>query len=257
MVSLKHRALGSDLSSFLNADPDSRLPLELDPTRRTASYDNEYSTRPMSTLSSRLPTAEKIDVGTEIVNCITHWFPKDDSSEHVHNVPVAVVSNNDCTVAILDLATSKTIQTLTLPDLVNRAAISPDGELLVAICDDPFLYVHKRRQKVVDREWSESKAALVYEWVPAGRIQLEGQRQADKTQMRGSFALSFSKSGQYLAVATQYGVISIFETEGLTETQSLRVAFTTSRPNRQTGAVRAMQFCPGPYDLLVGTRLLF
>jgi WD40 repeat protein len=69
--------------------------------------------------------------------------------------------------------------------------------------------------------------------------------------MRGSFALSFSRSGKYLAVATQYGIISIFDAECLTETHSLMVSFTTSRPGRQAGAVRAMEFSPGPFDLLV------
>jgi WD40 repeat protein len=129
---------------------------------------------------------------------------------------------------------------------------------LVAICDDPFLYIHTRRKKKIERERFESEASQVYEWAPAGRIQLESQRQADNSQMRGSFALSFSKSGQYLAVATQYGIISVFDTQSLTEGGSLMVWFTTSRPSRQTGAIRAIEFCPGPYDLLVSavSRLL-
>ncbi|KAJ5051976.1 uncharacterized protein L3040_001737 [Drepanopeziza brunnea f. sp. 'multigermtubi'] len=252
-ISLKHRALGSDLSSFLNADPDSRLPLDLDPTRRSSLQESEHSTGLRDNWESRRSTAEKIDVGTEIVNCITLWFPTEDLSERTHKFPVAVVSNNDRTVSILDLATSKPIQRFKLPDCVNRSAISPDGELLVAICDDPFLYIHTRRQKRIERERFESEASQVYEWAPAGRIQLESQRQADNSQMRGSFALSFSRSGQYLAVATQYGIISVFDTQSLTEGESLMVWFTTSRPGRQPGAVRAMEFCPGPYDLLAWT----
>lgn len=91
-----------------------------------------------------------------------------------------------------------------------------------------------------------------YEWVFSTRIQLEGQRSSDKTAMRGSFAACFSHSGRYLAVATQYGVISIFLTELLTndDIDPLVISFTTSRPNVEPGAVRAMEFSPDSFDLL-------
>lgn len=73
--------------------------------------------------------------------------------------------------------------------------------------------------------------------------------------MRGSFAACFSNSGKYLAVATQYGVISVFLTEGLTKDDAdpLEVSFTTSRPNVESGAVRAMEFSPNNFDLLAWT----
>ncbi|CAL3969968.1 unnamed protein product [Diplocarpon coronariae] len=252
-ISLKQRSIGSELSSSLSADPDSRLPLDLDPTRRLYPREQNSSTRLRENWNSTRPFAEIDKIGSEIVNCVTLWFPSGDVSERAYKSAVAVVSNNDCSVSILDLATSDILHKLTLPDFVNRSAISPDGELLVSICDDPFLYVHKRIQKVINAENFESIPNPVYEWVMAGRIQLESQRQADKSQMRGSFALCFSNSGKYLAVATQYGVISVFDAECLTDPQSLIVSFTTSRPSRQPGAVRAMDFSPGPYDLLAWT----
>ncbi len=248
-ISLRQRSTSPDLASFLEADPDSRLPLDLDPTRR--STPQEYTARPRDNWRSTRSTAESTKIGTEIVNCITIWSPKDDPIDGAHRAPVAVVSNNDCSVSILDLATSNVLETLTLPDFVNRSAISPNGELLVAICDDPFLYVYKRKRKAMEIEHFRSKPTPIYEWAKVGRIQLESQRQADRTQMRGSFTLSFSLSGKYLAVATQYGIISVFNIECLTETQSLMVSFTSSRPGVQAGAVRAMEFSPGPYDLLV------
>ncbi|KAI9645666.1 hypothetical protein NHQ30_006408 [Ciborinia camelliae] len=60
---------------------------------------------------------------------------------------------------------------------------------------------------------------------------------------------------RYLAVATQYGVISIFMTELLTnhDVDPLVVTFTTSRPNSESGAVRAMEFSPNSFDLLAWT----
>ncbi|KAH6716759.1 hypothetical protein BKA61DRAFT_630884 [Leptodontidium sp. MPI-SDFR-AT-0119] len=251
-ISLKDRSIAFDTSSFLDADPDSRLPLDLDPTRRSSNIGEMIDA--YRRIRGRTTTTHCEKIGAEIVNCITLWSPREDLSERVYKVPVAVVSNNDCTVSILNVATSDTLETLKLPDFVNRSAISPDGELLVAICDDPFLYIHKRMPKAESRrEWFENKRSTVYEWALAGRIQLESQRQADRSQMRGSFALSFSRSGKYLAVATQYGIISIFDAECLTETHSLMVSFTTSRPGRQAGAVRAMEFSPGPFDLLAWT----
>lgn len=86
------------------------------------------------------------------------------------------------------------------------------------------------------------------------RIQLDGQSQADTTTMKGSFAVCFSQSGKYLAVATQYGVISVFDVETITQedTEPLAV-FTSSRPGHQSGAVREMEFSPGPFDLLSWT----
>lgn len=131
--------------------------------------------------------------------------------------------------------------------------ISPDGDILVAVLDDPFLYVHVRKQS------SDPSPGLFntkdsYKWAPSCRIQMEGQTQAEKSDMTGSFALSFSSSGKYLAVASQFGIISVFETAALTKEDSEPVAiFTSSRPNRPTGAVRSMAFAPGPVDLLAWT----
>lgn len=75
----------------------------------------------------------------------------------------------------------------------------------------------------------------------------------NKSAMRGSFAACFSKSGKWLAVATQYGLISVFETEKLPDPSALMVVFTSSRPGGESGAIRAMEFSPGPYDLLAWT----
>lgn len=227
--------------------PDARLPLDLDPSRR--SMPRATPSRSHGAQSSRYPLhASTKKIGKEIVNCITLWFPTESTSDTTYNTPVAVVSNNDCTVHILDLEDdSEKLEELTFPDCVNRSVMSVDGKLLVTICDDPFLYIHCRTKK-------EDSQKGQYEWSPWGRIQLAGQRQSDKSNMRGSFAASFSKSGKYLAVATQYGLISVFETEFLTdESVDPLVIFPTSRPNREHGAVRAMEFGPEPFDLLAWT----
>lgn len=239
-------------------DPDERLPLDLDPASRSILREalSNSDILQASSRRSRGPlSAKTAKIGKEIVNCIELWSPSPSSSEKAYKIPVAVVSNNDHNVFIVDIAESEVLEELNLPDCVNRSVMSPDGELLVTICDDPFLYVHERRKKVATRDEVETK--LGYEWALRGRVQLTGQRQADRGDMRGSFASSFSASGKYLAVATQYGVISIFETATIAkeDESSLLAVFTSSRPGIEAGhgAVRAIQFSPGPFDLLAWT----
>lgn len=239
-------------NSNLDADPDARLPLDLGPIRRSITRDTAPYLRRLRNRRYPLLASEK-KIGTELVNCTTIWSPTEMTSERTYKKPVAVVANNDCSVSILDLENdSEVLDKLTFPDFVNRSAMSPDGETLITICDDPFLYVHQRRQKSGLKGRLDSNEG--YEWVEWGRIQLTGQRQADKSNMRGSFAASFSKSGKYLAVATQYGMISVFDTEDLTQDGAEPlVIFTSSRPGRECGAIRAMEFSPEPFDLLAWT----
>lgn len=57
-------------------------------------------------------------------------------------------------------------------------------------------------------------------------------------------------------MGTQYGTISIFNVDALTQVPDvdpLLTYFTTSRPNAEHGAVRDMAFSPGPSDLLAWT----
>lgn len=256
-ISLSDKKTDFDFS--LPSDPDSRLPLDLDPFRRSSPRDTPSTSRRSHGLSYPL-SAQVKRIGTEadekddaINNCITLWFPHNTLTEGIYTTPVAVVANNDKSVYILSLPESEILEKLTYPDCVNRAVMSPDGDLLVAVLDDPFLYVHQRKP-MVSTYGGLHHSKQGYEWVGMCRIQLEGQSQADKTTMKGSFALTFSKSGKYLAVATQYGIISVFDVETFTQDNTEPLAiFTSSRPGRQTGAIREMEFSPGPFDLLAWT----
>ncbi|KAF7901421.1 hypothetical protein EAF00_003642 [Botryotinia globosa] len=237
----------------LSADADARLPLILQPSARSTQREATDNSRRSSPDATTPHVSKKI--GSDVVNCITLWFPSESSLPMGYKEPVAVTALNDSSVAILNLHVSEMVDTLTYPDYVNRAVISPQGNILIAICDDPFLYVHERQLKQVSKGNFTSHLKEEFEWVFSGRIQLEGQRPSDKSAMRGSFAACFSNSGKYLAVATQYGVISIFLTEELTKDDAdpLEVSFTTSRPNVESGAVRAMEFSPNNFDLLAWT----
>ncbi|KAI5865085.1 hypothetical protein GGS23DRAFT_594639 [Durotheca rogersii] len=193
-------------------------------------------------------------VGSERVNCITIWHPpqgKRDPAQYSSS-PLAILANNDRTVTIVGLHDpGKRLDRLQYPDCVNRSVLSPDGTLLIAICDDPFLYVDVRRPVTKHQGDSSEK----FEWVLLPRIRLKGQWYEDATDCRGSFAACFSPSGRYLAVGTQYGTISVFDANALKDPDSdaLVAYFNSDRSPGEFGAVRDMAFSPGPFDLLAWT----
>lgn len=199
-------------------------------------------------------TAKSMKLAKERVNCITLWFPPPTGQGlpvdgRAYTEPVAVLANNDRTVTLVSLVDfeqkelTEPLDIVRYPDFVNRAIISPDGQLLVAILDDPYLYVHQR------------VGSSPGKWELRQRILLKSQKKDDKTDSRGSFAASFSTSGGYLAIGTQHGTISIFNATQLTDetVDPLITTFQSSRPNSGPGAIRDMAFCPGPYDLLAWT----
>lgn len=231
---------------------DSRLPLNLESLRRSIDWSNLHQPATPDTKERSFVRTKKI--GGEIVNCVTFWFPPPNPSAELYDAPVVVLANNDHTITVADLQTSDELQTIKFDDCINRAVISPDGKLLIAIGDDPFMYVYLRDLATPRGQFSTS-SNIKSEWKQAHKIQLIGQTHSDKADTRGSFAAGFSKSGKYLAVGTQYGIISIFDTTKLADPEAdpLITAFTTSRPNSKRGAVRDIEFSPEPYDLLTWT----
>ena len=203
--------------------------------------------------SNKTWSASNHKFGIERVNCITIWQtpkpPMNPAGPGHYPYPVAVLANNDKTVTIVGLHDRDAIDQLDYPDCVNRAVISPDGTMLAAICDDPFLYVHVRRPLI------KAKGNEQFEWTLKSKIHLKGQQSRDTSDCRGSFAAAFSPSGRYLAVGTQYGTICIFDVAALRDPRAepLVTHFNSSRAPRESGAVRDMAFSPGPYDLLAWT----
>ncbi|KAK7743207.1 hypothetical protein SLS53_004292 [Cytospora paraplurivora] len=238
--------------------PDERLQLGMDPPSNNDSDDSMPALIPaIQPDSDKSMIARSKTFGRERVNCITLWFPPSSEDERysgTYSRPVAILANNDKNVTIVGLEDQDALDEISLPDCVNRALISPDGRLLVAVCDDPYLYVHERVQR---RSTSHGLFAHKenYEWKQCAKIHLKSQRKEDTSDQRGSFAACFSNTGRLLAVGTQYGVISIFDVASLTEpgSDALITTFTSSRPKEDVGAVRDMAFCPGPFDLLAWT----
>ncbi|CAM1511422.1 Fc.00g089350.m01.CDS01 [Cosmosporella sp. VM-42] len=206
--------------------------------------------------------AKSVKLAKDRVNCITLWFPPTTMEAGVNSYtePVAILANNDRTVTLVSLEDfeqkdkPEALDVITYPDFVNRAIISPDGRILVAILDDPYLYVHHRVRKHSETPRGH-RGEVKYQWEQTQRILLKSQRKDDTSDSRGSFAACFSNSGEYLAVGTQHGTISIFATDLIPRSNCdpLITTFQSSRPQSGPGAVRDMLFCPGPYDILAWT----
>jgi uncharacterized membrane protein YgcG len=263
------RNAADETGSRLDLQADDRLPLSLDLSEATSTLLAE------ARLEKNL-VAQSTGFGKDRVNCITLWFPPTvvEPFEGAYDQDVAVLAHNDSSVIVVSLRDQEALDKITYPDYMNRGVISPDGRLLIAISDDPYLYIHERKEKKTESGTSVRVTDRpVYEWSPCGRIQLKSQSKDDRsdnrfasshvpsptydslTRSRGSFAACFSSTGRYLAVGTQYGVISIFDVTALTMqgVEPLVTSFSTSRPNGEFGAVRDMAFSPGPIDLLAWT----
>ncbi|KAK1985799.1 hypothetical protein LZ30DRAFT_583404, partial [Colletotrichum cereale] len=254
----------------LNLEPDARLPLGLDsdsarPEDNVFSLLSQARRTAISSRTNKSVVARSQKLARDRVNCITMWFPPAAGPMHhgAYTEPAAVLANNDKTVVLVGLRDFENqdkvepLDVVTYPDYVNRAIISPDGRLLIAILDDPFLYIHHRVEATIDENGPfRSDDKIEYRWELCGKILLKSQRRDDGSDSRGSFAACFSNTGAYLAVGTQYGTISVFDVESLTDpdvADPLLTSFTSSRPMAGSGAVRDMAFCPGPYDLLAWT----
>ncbi|KAM4056832.1 WD domain-containing protein [Hirsutella rhossiliensis] len=244
----------------LELGPDARRHLGLDGSRQ----DPLLSLLAQARRTNKSLIAKSMKLAKDRVNCITLWFPPTvfPAFEEAYAEPVAVLANNDRTVVLVSLRDfeqndkSDPLDVITYPDFVNRAIISPDGRYLVAILDDPYLYVHERMERPAESPSSTSgDAGSGRQWELKQRFLLKSQRKNDRSDSRGSFAACFSPSGAYLAVGTQHGTISIFDTTQLSESgaEPLITTFKSSRPESGPGAIRDMAFCPGPFDILAWT----
>ncbi|KAJ4270025.1 hypothetical protein NW762_001698 [Fusarium torreyae] len=239
-------------------DPDTRLSLGLD-----SREDSIFSLLSRARRSNKSLIAKSMKLAKDRVNCITLWFPPTTLPAHgrAYTEPVAVLANNDRTVTLVSLhdfdqkEKTEALDVITYPDFVNRSLISPDGQLLISILDDPYLYIHERVKKVAESPAIRSSEPTAYQWEQTQRILLKSQRKDDRTDSRGSFAACFSDSGAYLAVGTQHGTISIFNAGLLADPDAdpLITTFQSSRPHSGPGAIRDMAFCPGPYGMLAWT----
>jgi len=135
---------------------------------------------------------------------------------------------------------------------MNHASLSPDGKLLLAVGDKARAFFCKRIQLPSATEDGEQCYAR-YQWQEIAEPKLSFADQEENA----CFTTAFSPSGHVCAVASQSGVITIFET-GLvqrdmdTDEAVISVLKTSRAAMYPTwiGAVRSMSFSPAPWDLL-------
>ena len=158
--------------------------------------------------------------------------------------------NNDKSVRIFSLTQSRILKTLDFTTPMNHASISPDGLLLIAVGDEPRAFFCKRTRLpslVFDGEMAFAR----YEWheFAEPRLSLTPEKDA-------CFSTAFSPSGHVCAVASQTGIVTIFETaliqNDMDADDAVIEVLQSSRPSLRDriGAIRSMCFAPAPWDLL-------
>lgn len=126
---------------------------------------------------------------------------------------------------------------------MNYATISPDGELMVAVGDKP--------QAFFCRKSPSTSHPMQNSWRVIAQPKLSLAHSADCC-----FSTAFSPSGHICAVASQTGIITIFDTslvrEDMEPDEAVLEVLRSSRPclsRDLSGAVRSMSFGPSPWDL--------
>ena len=155
-------------------------------------------------------------------------------------------------VRIFSLTQSRPLETLQFPVPMNHASISPDGKLLLAVGDRHTAFFCKRVRLPSALSDGVSTYAR-YEWHEIAGVKLGLVESKDDA----CFSTAFSPSGHLCAVATQNGMVTIFNTalinDDMDADEAVIEVLRSSRPSLSpsyTGAVRSMSFSPGPWDLL-------
>lgn len=158
--------------------------------------------------------------------------------------------NNDHTVRIFSLTQSRTLDTLRFPTPMNHATISPDGKFLLAVGDEPQAFFCGRTCLPSLPNDGEPAYAR-YEWHEIAEPKLSLAHSSD-----ACFSTAFSPSGHICAVASQTGIITIFDTsmirDDMDPDDAVLDVLKSSRPcvgRDFCGAVRSMSFAPAPWDL--------
>ena len=134
---------------------------------------------------------------------------------------------------------------------MNHASMSPDGKLLLAVGDESRVFFC-RRVSLPSAAVLGGLSSARYEWheVCDPKISLADSLDA-------CFTTAFSPSGHICAVASQSGVIAIYDTalieDGMDGDAAVIHVLRASRPcvgRSYCGAVRSMSFSPAPWDLL-------
>ncbi len=160
-----------------------------------------------------------------------------------------IIRNKDKSVRIFSLTQSRILGTIQFSTPMNHASISPDGQLMIAVGDEPQAFFC-RRIRLPSLAFDGEAAFARYEWheIAAPRLSLVPDKDA-------CFSTAFSPSGHICAAASQTGIITIFNTslirDDMDADEAVIEVLKSSRSSLQdySGAVRSMSFAPAPWDL--------
>lgn len=178
------------------------------------------------------------EIGQSLVNGL-HIYRAPDGARRV------LVSSNDWTIQIYNLESMRKESLVRCPTAVNYASVSPDGRMMAAVGDslDAYIYV------LESGGWKRQTTFPVAN--------------------DASFMASFSTAGDKLAIASQAGVLPIYDVRMLSANRSedgvshasvasaalLHTIKSSRRGSRRFPhvAVRSVQWSPSPLDLLLFT----
>ncbi|KAL8756336.1 MAG: hypothetical protein Q9199_002993 [Rusavskia elegans] len=248
-VCISRQESSSSRASFSTheAEVDALLPLDLDPESRTLAQSYFRRLRASSPPSPSKPEVQIHELAASTPNSITnsvaiHRLRTDQKSQG--DDIVCVMTNNDSTVRIFSLSHSRLLSTLQFSCYMNHASISPDGQLLVAVGDEPKAFFC--------RPTSSGDQDASHTWQEIAELRLNPASLGD-----ACFTTAFSPSGHICAVAQQSGVVTIFDTsmihQDMEDDDAVLEVLKSSRssiPDDHIGAIRSMSFSPAPWDLL-------
>ncbi|TKA31421.1 hypothetical protein B0A50_02267 [Salinomyces thailandicus] len=244
-------------SGARSVDVDEALPID-DRWRRTQSQQRRDQQSEIGDGMDRRAASVKVErIGEEIVNSISIHRIQDEDA-HLDDI-VAVLTNNDKTVRVYSLPQKLETTVLDLPFAMNHATLSPDGRMLVAVGDFNQAYFFQRELQEVPPQIPKPHNRLTsgsVEWTLTSVVNLHIGTPENTT---GFFTTAWNESGRLVAVGSEGGYITVFDTEMLQSSdyedeEAIVAVVPSSRPDLpqpHPGAVRSMMFAPDPWDLLV------
>ncbi|KAL8769726.1 MAG: hypothetical protein Q9209_004342 [Squamulea sp. 1 TL-2023] len=248
------------------AEVDALLPLDLDPESRSLTQSYFGRLRSSSPPSRSKPEVQIHELAGSIANAIMnsvaiYRMRVNQKNDEIVCVMTYVyqwdqllklwtdpIRNNDSTVRIFSLSRSRLLNTLQFSTRMNHASISPDGQLLVAVGDQPKAFFCRR--VLASTSSGDQDASHIWQEIAEPRLN-------PACIDDGCFTTAFSPSGHICAVAQQSGVVTIFDTsmihEDMGDDDAVLEVLKSSRssiPYDFIGAIRSMSFSPAPWDLL-------
>ncbi|KAG2226537.1 hypothetical protein INT45_014281 [Circinella minor] len=156
-----------------------------------------------------------LKVGLGMNNCVR-------LSQHQNDGDLRVtICNNDQTISVYSIPNMQKLVLLDMPAAINQVAMSPDGEKMLAVCDNGYVYIYQISdyQRIKELKVTEGAALLACAWKPTSDV---------------------------FAVSTQNGLVQVYDAH----TYQLMAQLGSVESRETRNAPRSIQFSKGPLDLL-------